>query len=138
MLIAELTLFFRREDLDLSMNTSLTIMLVMYTMYQSISMSLPQTAYVKFIDVWIIFCLLVPFCVFVIHFFGKIESKKYMSKIDSHLNTRKRQQHLIIVFVPVGTIIFVLMYIAVAIYFYSNPWLLRQSSYASRGRQCFS
>jgi hypothetical protein len=64
--IAEVTLFFNKQDLDLAIGLSLTIMLVMYTMYQSISQSLPQTAYLKFIDIWLMFCLLVPFFVFVV------------------------------------------------------------------------
>ncbi len=37
-----------------------------YYSNQSISQSLPQTAYLKLIDVWLMFCLLVPFGIFLI------------------------------------------------------------------------
>jgi len=146
-MIAELTLFFKTEDLDLSMTTSLTIMLVMYTMYQSVSLSLPQTAYIKFIDIWIIFCLIVPFFVFVIHFFAKINKQKNNLKIRSeksghrkkhnrhhnqhrfdrdkeHGSTHSRCCRLIIVAVPIATFLFILFYIVAAVLFYCNPWCL--------------
>jgi hypothetical protein len=68
-----MTLYFKKQDLDFAIGLTMTIMLVMYTMYQSISQSLPQTAYLKFIDVWLIFCLMVPFFVFVVQVFLKME-----------------------------------------------------------------
>ena len=43
---------------------ALTAMLVMYTLYQSIARSLPQTAYLKLIDAWLLFGLISPFFVF--------------------------------------------------------------------------
>jgi hypothetical protein len=41
----------------------------MYTMYQSINASISQTAYLKLIDFWLIFCLLVPFVVFMVEIY---------------------------------------------------------------------
>ncbi len=52
LMIAEVTLFFGDLDLDMAIGLSLTVMLVMYTMYQSINESIPKTAYLKFIDIW--------------------------------------------------------------------------------------
>jgi carbon starvation protein CstA len=68
-----MTLFFKKQDLDFAIGLTMTIMLVMYTMYQSISSSLPQTAYLKFIDYWLMFCLMVPFFVFVVQVLMKME-----------------------------------------------------------------
>ena len=65
-MIAEVTLFFQESDLDMGIGLSLTVMLVMYTMYQSINDSIPKTAYLKFIDIWIGCCLFIPFIVFFI------------------------------------------------------------------------
>lgn len=62
--IVELTLFFKAHQLEMALGFSLTIMLVMYTFYQSVSASVPKTAYLKFIDYWLIFCLIVPIAVF--------------------------------------------------------------------------
>ena len=36
-------------------------MLVLTTMFISVSNNLPKTSYVKMIDIWLIFCLVVPF-----------------------------------------------------------------------------
>jgi hypothetical protein len=44
-------------------------MLVMYTMYQSISEALVKTAYLKMIDYWLLFCLLMPFVIFLIEIY---------------------------------------------------------------------
>jgi hypothetical protein len=127
------TIFFKKADLDMAIGLSLTIMLVMYTMYQSISQSLPQTAYLKFIDVWLIFCLLVPFVVFVAQVFLKIEmpqkvtskhSKKWTPKTkelqEASFNKSNIRNYLII-FIPSSTLLFVACYFFTAIYFYSNP-----------------
>ena len=41
--------------------TDLTSLLVLTTLFISVSKSLPPTAYVKMIDVWLIFAQLIPF-----------------------------------------------------------------------------
>jgi hypothetical protein len=56
----------------MAMTLSLTITLVMYTMYQSISGSQPKTEYLKLGDVWIIFCLLIPMVVFLVEIAWKL------------------------------------------------------------------
>ena len=40
---------------------NLTSLLVLTTLFISVSKSLPPTAYVKMIDIWLIFCQLIPF-----------------------------------------------------------------------------
>ena len=42
---------------------AITSMLVMYTLNQSVSSKLPATAYMKLIDVWLLFGLLLPFVI---------------------------------------------------------------------------
>lgn len=64
LVVAEITLMIGDEYFDTTIMVSLTAMLVMYTLYQSVSGSLPQTAYLKSIDVWLIFGLIMPFLVF--------------------------------------------------------------------------
>ena len=66
LIIAEITLQFDESRTELAVGLSLTIMLVMYTMYQSISEALVKTAYMKMIDYWLLFCLLMPFIIFMI------------------------------------------------------------------------
>ena len=40
---------------------NLTVMLVLVTMFISVSENLPKTSYIKMIDVWLVFVLIVPF-----------------------------------------------------------------------------
>ena len=49
------------------MTVNLTVMLVLATMFISISSSLPVTSYVKMIDVWLLFSLMVPFVEVLLH-----------------------------------------------------------------------
>ena len=46
---------------------NLTTMLVLTTMFISVSSSLPTTAYVKMVDIWLIFNLLLPFILVLLH-----------------------------------------------------------------------
>ena len=66
LIIAELTLAIDTRYFEATIMVSLTSMLVIYTLYQSISDKLPQTAYLKMIDIWLLFCLSMPFLVFML------------------------------------------------------------------------
>ena len=46
---------------------NLTALLVLVTLFISVSQSLPQTAYVKMVDVWLIFAQVVPFVEVLVH-----------------------------------------------------------------------
>ena len=60
---------------------SLTGMLVLYTLFQGISTEIPTTAYLKWLDVWLIYTLIFPFGVFIIQFAWAIWpiQKEYVS-----------------------------------------------------------
>ena len=49
------------------MTVNLTVMLVLTTMFINISSSLPVTSYIKMIDLWLIFNLIVPFVEVLVH-----------------------------------------------------------------------
>ena len=40
---------------------NLTVMLVLATMFISVSENLPKTSYIKMVDIWLIFNLMIPF-----------------------------------------------------------------------------
>ena len=63
--ITEMLLFINEEHFEAVIMVALTTLLVMYTLHQSISSQLPKTSYMKMIDIWLMFCLTVPFLVFV-------------------------------------------------------------------------
>ena len=61
MLITWATTFFKPYFFEAALSVNLTTMLVMTTIFISVMQMLPATAYVKMVDVWLIFGQLVPF-----------------------------------------------------------------------------
>ena len=55
------TNFFKPFFFEAVVTVNLTALLVLTTLFISVSKSLPPTAYVKMIDVWLIFSQLIPF-----------------------------------------------------------------------------
>ena len=55
------TNFFKDYFFEAAVTVNLTSLLVLTTLFISVSQSLPPTAYVKMIDIWLIFVQLVPF-----------------------------------------------------------------------------
>ena len=65
-LIAGYTLFIDFSHFEVNIMIALTSMLVTYTLYQSISAYLPQTSYMKMIDIWLFGGLIFPFFIITI------------------------------------------------------------------------
>ena len=61
LIIAYSTHFFKAAYFEASVTVNLTIMLVNTTIFTSKIQELPPTSDTKMIDIWLIFCLLVPF-----------------------------------------------------------------------------
>ena len=64
--IAGFTLFIDHAHFEVTIMVALTSMLVTYTLYQSISGYLPQTSYMKMIDIWLFGGLFFPFIIITI------------------------------------------------------------------------
>ena len=62
--MALVTLFIDQSHYEATIMVALTAMLVMYTLFQSVALTLPTTAYLKLLDYWLIFGLIMPFFVF--------------------------------------------------------------------------
>jgi len=141
LLIAEITLFIDDSHFEATIMVSLTSMLVLYTLYQSVAQSLPQTAYLKMIDVWLLFGLMMPFFVFLLEIFFELlkdnEKRTQSEDIDKVKNIRnsscsflnyQREEKTYIrgdkmkktcqIFVPVITVGFILLYWGIAIFHY--------------------
>jgi hypothetical protein len=118
LVIAEVTLYFDQSQVELAISLTLTIMLVMYTMYQSINESLVKTAYLKMIDFWLLFCLLVPFTIFMIEIFWLLRRTEVNLKTENNWteeNGKKWSSRRIIqILVPSLTCIFIIIYFASA------------------------
>ena len=61
------TNFFKNFFFEAAVTVNLTVMLVLATLFISVSNSLPQTSYIKMVDVWLIFNLFLPFLVVLLH-----------------------------------------------------------------------
>ncbi len=130
LVLVEITLFFEKSQTELAIGLSLTIMLVMYTMYQSINEPLTKTAYLKMIDYWLLFCLLIPFVIFLIEINWLLNKKNEVQTIPKNRtstrvtkisSSRKTLQYLVIGI----TCIFIALYVVVALLVYlknSHMW----------------
>ena len=65
--IIHATNYFKDFFFEAVVTVNLTGMLVLTTIFMSVSANLPQTAYVKMIDVWLLFCILIPFFEVLLH-----------------------------------------------------------------------
>ena len=61
MMITFATTFFKPYFFEAALTVNLTNMLVMTTIFTSVMEKLPLTSYLKMIDIWLIFCQIVPF-----------------------------------------------------------------------------
>merc|ERR1712055_633631 len=61
LLITFITIFFDKDLFGDVIAVNLTIMLVMTTIFTSKIEELPPTSDMKMVDIWLIFCLIVPF-----------------------------------------------------------------------------
>ncbi|XP_068203826.1 uncharacterized protein [Palaemon carinicauda] len=61
------TLYIKPKDFDVRSMMSLTTLLVLYTMFDQVSSNLPDTAYIKMVDLWFFFCIFVIFSINLVH-----------------------------------------------------------------------
>ena len=123
LILAQATLHFDESQLELAIGLLLTVLLVMYTLYQSICASLTPTAYLKMIDYWLFFCLLMPFFSFMIEMYWLLQKK--LRELDETPNgwvlalkrTKrdiKKQKQLFLYFAHSTTTIFLVLYFIAA------------------------
>ena len=65
--IGHSTNYFKSFFFEAVVTVNLTCMLVLVTMFISVSSSLPKTSYIKMVDYWLIFTLLLPFVEVILH-----------------------------------------------------------------------
>ena len=137
LMVTHWTNFISVEHFEANIMVHLTAMLVMYTLFQATSISLPQTAYVKLIDIWLLYGLTLPFLGFILSCLEEIYREPVSSPVtvtkvkpqglmesDKTRNTKQaRVQKLGRVVLPVTTVIFIFFYIIYAVYSHFNPHL---------------
>ena len=60
-LVVHLSNFFKEFSFEATISVNVTVMLVLTTMFISMSSNLPKTSYIKMIDVWLLTSLVKPF-----------------------------------------------------------------------------
>ena len=91
-LVAFSTNYFKSFFFEAIVTVNLTALLVLTTLFISVSNSLPKTAYVKMMDVWLIFNLFIPFAEVVIHtYIDSLRDEYDRGVINHHGFPRKVQ-----------------------------------------------
>ena len=96
----------------------------MFTLYSSVAGSLPPTAYVKVIEVWLLFHLFVPFLIFLIIFMREHNHKKesdvilFKDDVDDKANFDNTLKFLGEKVIPFVIFAFVTIYFAVCLTYY--------------------
>ena len=114
LIITQLTLFVGSEEhFDVNVMVHLTTMLVMYTLYASTSNSMPHTAYLKFIDIFLLYGLTLPFIAFLVEVITKIiRSHKKIEYRGYYADVITKMARICL---PIITLLFILLYIVIAI-----------------------
>ena len=78
------TNFFKPFFFEAVVTVNLTALLVLTTLFISVSGKLPPTAYVKMIDIWLIFSQLVPFTEVLLHTFMDCMREEGEREVNHH------------------------------------------------------
>ena len=81
--MAIMTLYIDESHFEATIMVSLTAMLVMYTLFQSVSQDMPSTAQMKFLYIWLIFCLVLPFVIFIIEVLWEFTNNDATDEVQS-------------------------------------------------------
>ena len=90
LLITFVTIFFDKDLFGDAIAVNLTIMLVMTTIFTSKIEELPPTSDMKMIDIWLIFCLVVPFTAVILR--TAIESLSCVCHICTRPEEKKEKE----------------------------------------------
>ena len=89
LLTSHSTNFFKDFFFEAVVTVNLTVMLVLTTMFISVSSNLPTTSYVKMIDIWLLGSLLLPFLEVILHTYMDVLRNDYNREINHHGKTKK-------------------------------------------------
>jgi len=117
LIITGVTLLFDQSKMEVAVGLSLTVMLVMYTMYQSITNAVTKTAYLKMLDYWLLFCLLMPFVIFMIQIYWFLKKHNKVINIFSIELTTKNNFAIKKLRTMIQIATFVLSFLFLAVYF---------------------
>lgn len=117
--ISCLILYIDLHRFEVTIMVSLTAMLVMYTLHQSISEKLPKTGQIKLIDIWLLIGLVIPFMVFLGLTIIEIlpETLNALSEESSAKKTMQKWARTLLVVI---TVTFVLAFMGGSLIYYTS------------------
>ena len=89
LIIVYSTNFFKDFFFEAVVSVNLTSLLVLTTLFISVSQSLPPTSYVKMIDIWLIFAQLIPFLEVLLHTWMDMHRVSEDREVNNHGKPRK-------------------------------------------------
>ena len=96
-IIVYATTFFRAEFFEANLTVNLSVMFVMTTLFVSVMEKLPQTSYVRMVDIWLIYGQLLPFIqVVLVTYMESHRERKTKDQIDEEILTQvkdRKSQH---------------------------------------------
>ena len=123
------TLYFSKEHFKTSIPVSITAMLVMYTLNNSVASKLPQTSTIKFIDIWIIYGLFIHFLIIILlvlieHLPGPnnlvfVENSKQVDIQKTKLSAKDAMKLFAQKILPIFEIVFIVSYCVCALIIYN-------------------
>ena len=129
--VIQATLYFSKEHFKTSIPVSITAMLVMYTLNNSVASKLPQTSKLKFIDIWIIHGLFVHFIIIILlvlieHLPGTearnhvfVENQNQVKLPRQNLSAKDVTKHFAQKVLPFFEILFIVFYFVCALIIYN-------------------
>ena len=79
------TNYFKAFFFEASVTVNLTSLLVLTTLFISVSNSLPKTAYIKMMDIWLIFNLFIPFSEVLLHtYIDSLRTEEDRDSVNHH------------------------------------------------------
>ena len=99
-LIGHSTNYFKSFYFEAVVTVNLTCMLVLVTMFISVSSSLPKTSYIKMVDYWLLFTLMLPFVEVILHTYMESLNDDEDKKKDDKKNDTPKESNTDVVSTP--------------------------------------
>ena len=87
-IVGHIANYFKPFFFEAVISINLTVMLVLMTMFISVSQQLPKTSYIKMIDVWLIFNLFIPFIEVLLHTYKDSLREEEDREVNHHGSVR--------------------------------------------------
>jgi len=89
--VGHCTMYFKPFFFEAQVSVNLTVMLVLTTMFVSVSNDLPRTSYLKMVDIWLIFNLFIPFLEVLLHTYKDNLQVEEDREVNHHGKTIKAE-----------------------------------------------